>query len=446
MRTYQEKLDGLHEWSVWVFTKQDTDFDQSFRAAKLFSEMPEGSCIEDYFAREHTRYGITTDRHRMLVIPQLFGLITKTPFYARGKIYALEKPTGVFAENRALAIGSREYNIFKSEQLLKVKIHAVIDTAGNNADYSILPVPFLYAVLKKLKTQYGIDGASLGQIYTYVMTCKRPDELDEAVHFLAENAPVSKFFEKYKAVSRVLTFIKHNLSLFEFNGERVRISPLFEEYFDRNFAEKYDLAHLHEHLARDVDYAYFLQNPQYFGVDLIDPPAAEESLSLPLPLPKEDESEEYEGKVNDLDEANVREEIAAGAHKLPPVSPAHGGTRGCRINPLLGSIALKRANYRCAADPEHLSFPARKTGKPYMEAHHLIPACNQQLFWEKFNVNVDCLENLVSLCPTCHKAIHYGTDEVRAKLVEKLYRKCSPRYAAIGLKITKEELKKLYRL
>ena len=89
MRTATEKLQQLKPNSVWVFTKQETDFDESYKSALLFSEIPdkENTNIEDYFTKNHTRYDIQTDRHRILVIPQFFGLITKTPFYERGGTY-----------------------------------------------------------------------------------------------------------------------------------------------------------------------------------------------------------------------------------------------------------------------------------------------------------------------------------------------------------------------
>ena len=77
MRTAEEKLKELQPNSVWVFTKQETDFDESYKSALLFSEIPNKSLtnIESYFTLNHSRYNIQTDRHRILVIPQFFGLM-----------------------------------------------------------------------------------------------------------------------------------------------------------------------------------------------------------------------------------------------------------------------------------------------------------------------------------------------------------------------------------
>ena len=79
-----------------------------------------------------------------------------------------------------------------------------------------------------------------------------------------------------------------------------------------------------------------------------------------------------------------------------------------------------------------------------MEAHHLVPVMYQQEIWDKYGINVDCVENIISLCPTCHRAFHNGTKEVKIKMIENLYEKLLPRYKSIGFNITVEEIKKLY--
>lgn len=79
-----------------------------------------------------------------------------------------------------------------------------------------------------------------------------------------------------------------------------------------------------------------------------------------------------------------------------------------------------------------------------MEAHHLIPVANQEEVWNKYHKNIDCVENLVSLCPNCHKAFHYGTKEVKTKMIETLFNSISHKYRAIGLNIPLEEIKRLY--
>lgn len=53
MKTATEKLQQLKPNSVWVFTKQETDFDDSYKSALLFSEITdkEHTNIEDFLQK-----------------------------------------------------------------------------------------------------------------------------------------------------------------------------------------------------------------------------------------------------------------------------------------------------------------------------------------------------------------------------------------------------------
>ena len=463
MRTTNEKLRSLSSNSVWLFTKQETDFDESFKAACLFDGIPdrENTNIEAYFTANHSRYGIRTDRHRILVIPQLFGLITKTPFYAKGPRYNEERPTAVFDALKAAAQRGKEYNIIKTEQVLKLKIHAIIDTADNNMGHAVLPVIFIYRVLKELKEKYHISRVPIDLLYTYVMTCRDYSEAEDAVGYIRENAPASEYVGEFKSRSRVLTCIKKNISLFRIDSNYISIDPRFDAYFDKNFMQKFDVEGMHAQLARDVDYAYFLYDLQGFGVDLVGeaPPSLLSAQPL-LPLTPTDTAEteegedtddtddpEYAEKVDGIRETNINEAAGDGAYAVAPAEAARTETgKGYRTNPLLGKIAIKKAGYRCEADGSHETFLSKKSGQKYTEAHHLVPACHQKEMWERYHVNIDCVENLVSLCPTCHKAIHYGTKEVQRAMIAGLYARRAPKFREIGLNISLDDLFRLYRV
>lgn len=455
MRSANEKLKELKPNSVWVFTKQETDFDESYKSALLFSEVPdkENTNIEAYFADNHSRYGIQTDRHRILVIPQFFGLITKTPFYERGGTYNNENPTAIFDTIRTVAPQSKEYNTLKTEQVLKLKIHAIIDTANNNADYNVLPVLFIYKVLHGLKEKYGIKEITIDQLYTYVMTCKSYSEVDEAIELIRLDSPISNLVGEFKSRSRVLTCIKKNTNLFNIDQLHISINPAYDDYFYNNFILRYDFEELHEQLLRDVDYSYFLYNSQNFNINLIDAPevVSEEKIAtsvIPISSYIDDEDEtKYIEKVDSIKETNINENAGDGAYKVEPIAISKFDVgRRFRTNPLLGKIAIKKAYYSCEKDYNHETFISKKTQQKYMEAHHLIPVCFQKEVWDKYHINIDCVENLVSLCPTCHKAIHYGTKEVQRNMIRELFSRCAPKYKAIGLNITIEEIYKFYRV
>lgn len=458
----KEYLDSLNEKSVWVFTKQETDFDASFLATKLFEEIPDINTtnVEQYFAEHHLDYDIETDRHRILVIPQLFGLITKTPFYQRGVQYSKERPTAVYDEiKNLLEINNNqitsEYNILKTEQILKLKIHAIIDTANNNDDYHVLPVIFIYKVLKELQQKYNINEISIDQLYTYVMTCKSYKDLDQAIEFIKNDEPISELVPNFKGLSRVLTCIRKNINLFNITTNTISINPKFDEYFNNNFILKYDFDELNEILVRDVDYSYFLYNVQDFNINLIDEPEYDSVVeSIPgikevikVETTEKENDNDYEVKVDKIKEDNVNRDVAEGAHQIAPVpSDETKVSKKYKRNPLLGKIAIQNAYYCCERNAHHETFISERTKKNFMEAHHLVPVMYQQEIWKQYHINVDCVENIISLCPTCHRAFHNGTKEVKTAMIENLYEKLLPRYKSIGFNISLEEIKKLYNI
>ena len=82
----------------------------------------------------------------------------------------------------------------------------------------------------------------------------------------------------------------------------------------------------------------------------------------------------------------------------------------------LAKTALMLAGYQCEIDPSHKTFTA-KNDTQFMEAHHLIPMTAQF----DFTINLDRIENIVSLCTNCHSAIHYGNDSERKIVLTKLF-------------------------
>jgi len=82
------------------------------------------------------------------------------------------------------------------------------------------------------------------------------------------------------------------------------------------------------------------------------------------------------------------------------------------------------SNFLCEADPSHQTFMTSK-GVPYMEGHHLIPctAKNAKTFWKRVGKSIDCVENIVCLCPTCHRKIHFGSEAEKRSIIKLLYNK-----------------------
>jgi len=103
------------------------------------------------------------------------------------------------------------------------------------------------------------------------------------------------------------------------------------------------------------------------------------------------------------------------------------------------NIAIKNANFKCELDESHITF-IKDDKTQYMEGHHLIPISQ----YDSFEHSVDVVANIVSLCPTCHRMLHFGNKQNRDIALEKLFNKKIDGFKKVGLDITLENLKKLY--
>lgn len=94
---------------------------------------------------------------------------------------------------------------------------------------------------------------------------------------------------------------------------------------------------------------------------------------------------------------------------------------------------------KCEFDNSHKSFTSARTGKKYLECHHLIPMSLQRKYKK---ISIDVAQNIVCLCSDCHNRIHYGND--RNVLIEKLFNDRKQQLEEYGVSITLDELKKYY--
>jgi 5-methylcytosine-specific restriction protein A len=118
-----------------------------------------------------------------------------------------------------------------------------------------------------------------------------------------------------------------------------------------------------------------------------------------------------------------------------------------RKRPWVSKNALRVAGFLCEFNPEHKTFMTDK-GLRFMEAHHLI-RCTVKLhdeFWERFKRSIDTESNIVSLCPTCHRRIHYGNREEKTEMIEFLFDKRRKTLHKAGIQISLDELMSVYSL
>lgn len=98
--------------------------------------------------------------------------------------------------------------------------------------------------------------------------------------------------------------------------------------------------------------------------------------------------------------------------------------------------AKQKSDWKCEYNPNHTTFINSDNRKPFVESHHLVPMYVQ----DYFDNTIDFADNIVSLCPNCHKKIHHGLVEEKQEMIETLYAKRKDYYVLYGIKIDIKEL------
>ena len=204
----------------------------------------------------------------------------------------------------------------------------------------------------------------------------------------------------------------------------------------RNKVDKFEIE-----IAKYNSYIFRMQRYYGGGYPELDKAiiAYVEGISSPL-------SDDIEGQeeVHFSDPATPEEIQQAADRKLNIASNGQGNVvvKDGRIS----KAALVRENYTCQVNPQHKTFQTTRN-VPYMEGHHLIPCtvANAEHFMAQDGKNIDCLENIVCLCPTCHRAVHFGDSSTREALVKAMYAQQAAQLLQAGITITEENLLALYK-
>lgn len=127
----------------------------------------------------------------------------------------------------------------------------------------------------------------------------------------------------------------------------------------------------------------------------------------------------------------------------------NNGTSGRTVakKACISKQVLRKSNFKCMFDNSHETFLTNK-GIPYMEGHHLIPCTvsNAKYFWSQNKRNIDCIENIICLCPTCHRRIHFGSNDEKDMIIKSLYKRQISSLQVAGFDISVDELLSLYNL
>lgn len=472
-----EQFSLLNSKSAWSFTKQIANFRDLFLSTKLFYEIPDikNTDVEKYFSDNYKKYAVSTSRHRILAIAQMFGLITKKQFYKRNaSTYSQEETTPVFEKLKACSLGSENFNIIFSEQLIKIKIKAIIDTKDDRNNYCIYPFLFLFLVMWKLSVEKGIEKVPMDKIWTYVLTCHSMELVDDAVSWICDsNSKISKYVGQYKSDSRIMTLILENTDMFEVKDDFLVLNKTKAEYFYKNFICKNNMDEIKAYLNDDEKYFEYLTNYQGFNINLAksfsmspekksntsilkkDNGGEKEELLINF---TEENAEEVDKIVNAIYDAEEQEEfkeaksydneseIERSNNRRPELIEECGTRKRFKKDQCLAKTAIKKAKYICEfsriSSLKHPTFISSH-GTKYLEAHHLIPMKAQSDF-EKLGINLDRLENMVALCPTCHRAVHYGTEQEKIKILKPLFEKRREKLESVGIYIDFDVLLKEY--
>lgn len=109
-------------------------------------------------------------------------------------------------------------------------------------------------------------------------------------------------------------------------------------------------------------------------------------------------------------------------------------------NPDTAKLALRLVHYACELSCSNELFRRRDGENSYVEAHHLIPLSYQN----QFEYSLDVEANIISLCPSCHRMLHYGANA--EKYLTELYNERIERLKKCKIEITLDQLLEMYNL
>lgn len=108
--------------------------------------------------------------------------------------------------------------------------------------------------------------------------------------------------------------------------------------------------------------------------------------------------------------------------------------------------AKLQSNYTCALENinncKPIYFTAKAGGKNYLETHHLIP----REFRNDFSYSIEVLANYITLCPRCHRQIHFAVDRERKHLINALYNERKHRLSLVRLDLDTEKMYEYYKI
>jgi len=192
-----------------------------------------------------------------------------------------------------------------------------------------------------------------------------------------------------------------------------------KNYFKNRF--RWQLTHQAEKLditSSDMGTNFHSQIIRALRSKSVEPSSVDESnlsklLEKMSTMTSENDENWYQEQVQDSKQI----ELPTGGITVNENDKATAKSTGWKRKPGIASLAINNANFQCEYDSSHLTFTAKKSGHNFVEAHHFIP----MKFQADFKFSIDIPENILSLCPNCHSAFHYGDVDIQTKLIKNFY-------------------------
>lgn len=110
-------------------------------------------------------------------------------------------------------------------------------------------------------------------------------------------------------------------------------------------------------------------------------------------------------------------------------------------NPKIGRIALQNSGYKCEIDNSHNTFISKFTSRPFLEVHHLVPMEKQ----DEFEVSLDVPENVIALCPNCHRKVHFASEKEKEPMLSEMFNLRYSKLIARAINITMNDINNIYK-
>ncbi|AEV28683.1 hypothetical protein SpiGrapes_0856 [Sphaerochaeta pleomorpha str. Grapes] len=100
---------------------------------------------------------------------------------------------------------------------------------------------------------------------------------------------------------------------------------------------------------------------------------------------------------------------------------------------------FQASDYHCEIDGGHQTFISQSLHRQYVEGHHLIPLAVQN----EIDTSLDVYANILALCPTCHRFLHFGLKDEKKKVLEHIFECRQDRLNDSGIKLGRKEFLEL---